>query len=74
MRLPSSIHSCRRTMLLVYAEDLTTWRFMGLAHDEDEQWFLSDDIVAQEDLMVQLITSLCSLGDSNGICSFVQSI
>ena len=35
-------------------ESLTTWRFMGLAHDEDmNNGFLSDDIVAQKTLMVQ---------------------
>ncbi len=35
-------------------ESLTTWRFMGLAHDEDmNNGFLSDEIVAQKTLMVQ---------------------
>ena len=35
-------------------ESLTTWRFMGLAHDEDmNSGFLSDDIIAQKTLMVQ---------------------
>ena len=56
MRLPSSIHSCRRmergnvSIKFTLPESLTTWRFMGLAHDEDmNNGFLSDDIVAQKD-------------------------
>ncbi|MCR5078257.1 MAG: alpha-2-macroglobulin, partial [Prevotella sp.] len=35
-------------------ESLTTWHFMGIAHDEDmNNGFLSDDVVAQKTLMVQ---------------------